>query len=381
MIREPLRSVWDEPRSPGASAKVWRDWVLVAGFGVTAVLEGVLRADVTWRPAVTLIAVALAVSLLWRRTHPLVVVVVGFGAALALTVAPWIAGVDGSVGLNTMALVLLLPYALLRWGSGREAVAGAVLIVAVAALGLAREAAGVGDVVGSILVLLLPAVLGLAVRAFVQARRRELEQLKLEERGQLARELHDTVAHHVSAIVVRAQAGRVLAPSDPAAALEALGVIEDEASRTLMEMRAMVGVLREGRPADLVPHRGMADIVGLGRVEPVPRIDVEVPDDLGALPPVIGSALFRIAQESVTNALRHARGATRVEVRVTNDHDRVRITVRDDGAPAPALRGTGYGLIGMHERAVLLGGELEAGVHPSGGWVVDAVLPSDRALA
>jgi signal transduction histidine kinase len=379
VIREAVRSVWQEPRSPGPPDRVWRDWVLVGGLVPTAVLEGVLRDDVAWRPVVTLLTVALAVALLWRRTHPLGVVVLGFGQALGLTVAAWALGVDGEVGLNTMVLVVLLPYSLLRWGSGREVVAGYALVLTAAVLGIARQYTGVGDAVAASLVLLLPALLGVSVRWRTHARRRELEQLKLEERGQLARELHDIVAHHVSAIAVRAQAGRVVAASDPAAAVDALGVIEDEASRALAEMRAVVGVLRDGRAADLAPQRGVADIAGLGRAEPSPRIDVEVPADLGDLTPPIQSALFRIAQESVTNAVRHARGATLVEVRLTEEDDRVRIRVRDDGGPATAGRGMGYGLIGMSERAALLGGVLEAGPQPSGGWVVDAVLPRNGA--
>lgn len=375
VIREALRSVWDEPRSPGAPARAGRDWVLVAAFVAAAVLEGVLREEVLWRPLVVLHATAMAVAVPWRRTHPLGVVVLGFGFAALLGAADLILDVDGEVGLYTAVLIVLFPYALLRWGSGREVVLGLACMLVAAVTGFAADYNGVGEVVAGGLFLLFPAVLGLAVRWLAHARRRELEQLKLEERGQLARELHDTVAHHVSAIAVRAQAGRVLAASDPAAAVDALGVIEDEASRTLTEMRAMVDVLRAGRPAGLSPQRGVGDIVGLGRVEPAPRIDVEVPADLGDLPVAIESALFRIAQESVTNSLRHARGATRVGVRVSNDGDRVRITVRDDGAPVPAGRGTGYGLIGMNERAALLGGELRAGAHPSGGWVVDAVIP------
>jgi signal transduction histidine kinase len=379
VIREAVRSIWQEPRSPGAPDRVGRDWVLVGGLVATAVLEGVLREDVAWRPLVTLLAVAVAVALLWRRTHPLGVVVLGWGSALGLTVAPWILGVDGDVGLYTMALILLLPYALLRWGSGREVVAGLAVVLTVAALGIARDYTGVGDAVAAAVAVLLPAVVGVEVRRHTHARRRELEQLRLEERGQLARELHDTVAHHVSAIAVRAQAGRVLAASDSAAAVDALGVIESEASRTLAEMRAMVGVLRDGRAAELTPQRRVLDIAGLGREEPAPRIDVEVPADLRDLTPAIESALFRIAQESVTNAVRHARGATLVEVRLTEEDDRVRIRVRDNGGPATAGRGTGYGLIGMSERAALLGGVLEAGPQPSGGWVVDAVLPRNGA--
>lgn len=379
MIREAIGSVWAEPRSPGAPPPVPRDWALVGVFVATAVVEVSLRDDVTWAPVATAVTVAVALSLPWRRVHPLGTVTLGFGSALATTIAAWVAGTGQDVGLYTSALVLLLPYALMRWGSGREGVVGGAIIAVTAAVGIMREYTGIGDLIGAVVVLLLPALLGLAVRWRAHAHRRELEQVKLEERGQLARELHDIVAHHVSAIVIRAQAGRAVAASDPDAAVDALGVIEDEAARTLAQMRAMVGVLREGRPADLAPQRGLADIAGLGRAEPDPPIDVELPADPDTVSPTIGAALFRIAQESVTNALRHARGATHVIVRVTDEDGSIRIQVRDDGAGEPAGWGTGYGLVGMNERAVLLGGRLTAGPQPDGGWLVDAVLPRGGA--
>src|SRR5699024_6698717 len=138
---------------------------------------------------------------------------------------------------------LLLPYALFRWGSGREAVGGLVVIVLAAVLGVLRDTASAGDAIGGTAVLLSTVAIGVAVRAQHGARDRLLEQAKSEERVQLARELHDTVAHHVSAIAIQAQAGRALAATDPAASGGVLEVIEQEASRTLAEMRAMVRVL------------------------------------------------------------------------------------------------------------------------------------------
>ena len=103
-------------------------------------------------------------------------------------------------------------------------------------------------------------VLGVSARTQHGARERRLEQAKAEERVQLARELHDTVAHHVSAIAIRAQAGRALAATDSGAPVEALEVIETEASQTLAEMRAMVRVLRNREPADYAPQAGVADL-------------------------------------------------------------------------------------------------------------------------
>ncbi len=116
------------------------------------------------------------------------------------------------------------------------------------------------------------------------------------------------------------------------AAIDALRVIEEEGSRTLAEMRTMVGALRDREDADLAPQNGVADIERLARsVDDEPRVQVRLTGDLDALGPTVGAATYRIAQESVTNALRHARNATRIDVQVVGDDDAVRLTVRDDG--------------------------------------------------
>ena len=199
------------------------------------------------------------------------------------------------------------------------------------------------------------------------------------EREQLARELHDTVAHHVSAIAIRAQAGRALAPSRPEAAVDALEVIEEAASRTLVDLRALVGTLRDGDEAALAPQRGVLDVQRLAHgPRDGPRVDVQLTGDLDDLPPLVGAAIYRIAQESVTNAVRHASHATRIDVRVTGHDDCVRLIVRDDGDAVSSApdRSSGYGLVGMSERAALLGGTLESGAADS-GWMVTAVLPRD----
>ena len=199
----------------------------------------------------------------------------------------------------------------------------------------------------------------------------------VHEREQLARELHDTVAHYVSAIAIQAQAGRTLAASQPDAAVEALEVIEQAASRTLTEMRNMVRVLREGEEPDLAPQRSVDDIERLAHsTGDRPRVDVELSGDLDDLRPSVEAAIYRIAQESITNAVRHARHATRINVSVTGDDDYVHVTVRDDGdASSTGRNSSGFGLAGMTERATLLGGTLEAGPGSDKGWMVNAVLP------
>ena len=371
-MRNAVHSLWAEPRVPDPPTRVWRDWALVAVLVPLAVLEVILREDLVWRPVALVLGAAPVFTLLWRRTHPLIVIAVAFGAQTLADVAT-LFGADESAVLFTTAYVLLLPYSLFRWGSGRDAAIGLAMIL----VGLSISDTGL-DLVIALGFFLFSAALGAAIRYQASSRLREMDQVKLREREQLARELHDTVAHHVSAIAIRAQAGRTLAAADPNAAVDALEVIEEEASRTLAEMRTMVGALRQGEEPDLAPQRGVADIERLAlSAGDRPRVDVELWGDLDDLPSSVEAGIYRLAQESITHAVRHARHATRVKVSVVGDDRSVRLTVSDDGdaGSLSASASSGYGIAGMTERAKLLGGTLEAGPSRDRGWTVDAVLP------
>jgi signal transduction histidine kinase len=141
-------------------------------------------------------------------------------------------------------------------------------------------------------------------------------------------------------------------------------------------MRAMVRVLRSDAPADPSPPYGIGDLPRLaGRDGHGPAVDVRVRGDVDDLPPRVGTTIYQLAQESVTNALRHAHDAEHVRIEVTADEATVRLDVRDDGAPVPAGTPPGYGLLGMAERAALLGGTCTAGPAEGGGWTVTATLP------
>jgi signal transduction histidine kinase len=377
VVTNALRSLWAEPRAAAAPERLSRDWVLVGVLMMAALLEGVFRDDVVWRPFATIVAVGLAPVMLWRRTQPLACVVVGFGTAMALGLAT-LAGGPSHVGLNAMIYILVLVYALVRWGSGREIVIGLVFVLIAAVIGTVADYTGPSDFIGGFGILTASAAGGAAFRYRAESWRRALEQIRSQERVGLARELHDMVAHHVSAIAVQAQAGRALAGQRPEAGLEALAAIEGEASQTLAEMRAMVRVLREGAPAEYTPQPGVADLASLARRDPVPVVDVEVPGDLDELPLQVDAAVYRLAQEALTNALRHARNASRVEIRVVEGEGRLRLRVTDDGQIDPARPAShGFGLLGMTERVQLLGGTLRAGPASGGGWTVDAELPME----
>ena len=257
---------------------------------------------------------------------------------------------------------------------------------------LAREplygegAASIGLGVGA---LLLPVAVGVAVRFLVRARQRERDEVRMRERQRLARDLHDTVAHHVSGILMQARAARVVARIDPAAAVGAIEGVEAAAARSLEDMRAIVAVLRDERDgaAERSPSFGLADVARLaeGRAEGVPTV-VRTSGDLDDVSAPTGAALFRVAQEAVTNAYRHAHGPSVVTVDLTRDGEDVRLRVHDDGRGPHGGHGGarprgGYGLVGMRERVALLGGRLSAGADPAGGWTVEAVVPASVPTA
>ncbi|MER7764159.1 sensor histidine kinase [Streptomyces sp. NPDC097619] len=380
MLRDDLQTLWTEPRPPDPPARVWRDWALLAvGLG-GVVAEAALREHVVWRPVAVVFGVWLCVLPLWRRTRPLAMVELAFGSVILLQVATLVAAPGESVGLIAGVIVLALVYALPRWGSGREVVLGGAWIVAACTLSTAMDDTPVVEKVAAFVFLLVPGVIGAAVRFRGTARERLLDQVRSREREQLARELHDTVAHHVSAMVIIAQAGRVLATTEPSAAVTALEGVEEEGARTLEEMRAMVAALRDrGVGAELAPPAGVGDLERLVRAPGSRlRVDLGLEGELDALPPAVDAAVFRIVQESVTNAMRHAVDATEVVVRVSAERHAVRVSVRDDGRPTGRGR-DGYGLTGLRERATLLGGTLRAGPGTDQGWRVEAELPRGRS--
>jgi signal transduction histidine kinase len=307
------------------------------------------------------------------------VAVFAFTAILVMNIIAIVRG-NADFGLYTMIFILLLPYALVRWGSGREIVIGMAFIVVGFAAGVAADYTTPGEAVAAMVFATSPALIGATARYRASARRRDREQAVLREREQIARELHDTVAHHVSAIAIQAQVGRTLVDADPGAPLEALAVIEAEASRTLAEMRTIVGALRRGEEPDLAPRLGVADIPRLGKdLVDGPAVLVSSPVDLTGLAPAVDAALYRVAQESITNAIRHGRHPSTVAVQIEDLGARVRMTVHDDGEPTAvqAHPEAGFGLIGMDERTKILGGWCTAGPAQGGGWTVTADLPKD----
>jgi len=275
-----------------------------------------------------------------------------------------------------MSAALILTYALFRWGSGREAASGLGVILLWLPITYVADPMSLWKTLAGYAFFLFAAALGAAIRYREKIRIRDIDQAKAREREQLARELHDTVAHHVSGIAIQAQAGRAIAASHPERAVEALAIIEDAATRTLTELRAIVGVLRASQDTEFAPQPGVAEVEQLatdGQTRPC--VEVTLSGQFDDLSPAVGAAIYRLAQESITNARRHARHATQVTVAVTGDANHVRLTIDDDGSAAGGRAPAGYGLVGMRERASLLGGTFHAGPTAERGWRVEAVLP------
>ncbi len=376
-----LRALWDEPRVIAPAGSAWWDRALVAGLVPVTALEAGLREDMVWplwHAGWSLVCVA---TLLWRPRHPLAMLIVAFAAQTVAGVVPALAGEPNRV-LDVTAVVLLVAYSLGRWASGRAVVVGSCYLLVVH---LAREplygssgssmALGVGA-------LMLPVAIGASARFWARSQVRAREEIRARERERLARDLHDTVAHHVSGILMHARAAKVRARTDPGAAAEAIDGVEDAAARTLDDMRAMVALLRQDEQAgdDRSPTYGIADIPRLAREHgPGPQVVVRTSGDLDRLPAPVGSALFRAAQEAVTNAGRHAQDPSVVSVDLRGDESTVRLRVHDDGRPATSGRGRraspSYGLVGMRERLSLLGGAVSAGPDREGGWTVEVTVP------
>jgi signal transduction histidine kinase len=197
------------------------------------------------------------------------------------------------------------------------------------------------------------------------------------ERNRIAREMHDVIAHHLSMMVVQAEAGPVVL-ADPSRASASFDAISAAGKQALTEMRQLLGVLREDEKAPLRPQPGVDDIGELVAGVRSAGLDVR----LGfsgvpiPLPAAVDLSVYRLVQEALTNCVRHA-SATVVNVDLAYSRQELVVSVADDGSGSVQRPG-GHGLVAMRERMTLVGGTLEAGPQPDHGWLVRAVVPIGR---
>ena len=281
-------------------------------------------------------------------------------------------------GLPYAALGLSVPFLVLALATGASARAeGAdtwVLTIVLAALVPAAAWAGVAR--RSRTEALLHTAAAEAIAGTL------VEHTARGERARIARELHDVVAHHISMIAVQAETARLTTPGMPPAGAQRLSEIGDTARAGLTEMRRLLGVLREDAQAEMAadrhPQPGLEQLPGLvdeARESSGAGYRLIVSGTPVIVDPGVGLAAYRIIQEALTNARRHAPGAA-VDVAVRYGDGELRLVIRDNGpGPQRAAPDGGHGLLGMRERAVAVGGELRAGAATVGGFLVEARLP------
>jgi signal transduction histidine kinase len=341
-------------------------------------------------PAAYLVLLGGVVALLWRRTAPVAVFAL---SAVAACVWAALGQIDGAA----LVPMLVATYALaVRRPRAWTVVAG---LAGAAAVWTTEGLLGPFGWLGGPNATMWPELLAAgALGAYLSARRRwllaeservaQVERARAEEtrrqidaeRVRIARELHDVVAHSISMIGIQAAAAGVLLAEDPDAAAEALREIRQASRDGLRELRTILQVLRFGDsepPAVPVPGVEAIGALVAAAVAAGTPTTLEVSGDLGALPPEVALAAYRIVQESLTNVVRHAGGA-RTTVVVSREPGSLRVEVVDTGGRlgVGSADGTGSGLTGMRERACALGGSLEAGPRPDGGFAVLARLPA-----
>jgi signal transduction histidine kinase len=382
-MAEPQDRWIDEDVAPSAR---WRELAHAFGPVIALTIAALFTEDETrggdlWS---TILLVVLPLAL--RRTVPVAVLVfVSAGAVVTAAESPVIWIQVCAVGLASFT----------TGERAAERTRSALVVIAVAAimaLGLfAQDADPIEGLVIPFVVLVPTWLLGDVLRSRrVDAQRRaeaierslrereaSLRAAAIEERRHVARELHDVVAHAVSVMVIQAGAARQVLRSSPDQAEASLLAVESTGREAMTELRRFLGALNDdGEAAGLAPQPGIGELSTLlDRVrEAGLPASLEVDGSPRSIPSSLDVTAYRIVQEALTNALRYAQRAATL-VRLSWESDQLRLEILDDGPSTGAAEGSGRGLVGMSERAALVGGRLEAGPRVGGGYAVRAWLP------
>jgi signal transduction histidine kinase len=366
------------------------DSVLAAVLTVVAQLEvwlGNGNGTDQNRPVAAVVSLLATSALAVRRRWPLQVSVI-VAWAFAVQLGFW---GDPQIIAASIAYFCSL-YALTVWTSPRRFALGvALILLSFPVTVLGPEGVKVGSAALFAIVMLVVMVLVRRVvgdrerRAQLAERERDLaaREAVVEERARIARELHDAIAHNVSMIVVQAGAERRVLDNGRGSTREVLETIEQIGRGALTEMRRLVGMLRSDNGDPLAPQPGLADLTTLVTQVREAGLPVElvVEGERRELPVGIELSAYRIVQEALTNARRHAPGAD-VDVELCYGDQALHLHIRDYGPGG--LNGdlvAGHGLMGMRERAVLAGGSFAAGPADGGGFEVDVTLPTTETAA
>jgi signal transduction histidine kinase len=364
--------------------------------GAVITLGGVLHGGGSVRPAALAVGLGAAASLLARQRAPGWTLAVSGGLTLIQF------HIDPAAAATTVVAPAVALYSLALTRGRRKQLLAAVAAIAAVVIAEALHAGGptLLQTLGHVLLIAIPLLAAEAHRtrhAYVsllrerlelseRTREQEAEQRAAQERMRIARDLHDVVAHTLTTINVQAATAAELLDRDPGHARTALETIEDASRDAIGELRAILGILRDdddGQPP-LAPTPGMGTLSELVQRTRTAGLDVQVDvtgDQPEHMPDTVSLAAFRIVQESLTNARRHAAGAA-VRVNLTFQPGRLAVAVENGAGTPNSGNGStpGVGIVGMTERASVVGGTLHAGPVP-GGFRVDAELPYTRAGA
>lgn len=364
------------------------DLLLALGLAALSLLQVTVVYPIASPAVGVIVALATTLPVAWRRTHPV-------EATVAASLA-WVIPTDGYLFLGYV-VAFLLYYSLAAYvGPSRTVIAVASLGVVLSIVSAALRGDVTGEYFGALPAVVLPTTVGRVVRRL----REQTEQLAeltvhlerereraehaavAEERGRIARELHDVVAHGVSVIAIQADAAEAALDRDPELARAPLRTIRRSAKEALEEMRHLLGVLREdGDGGELAPQPGLGQLGELVEHARGAGVDVTLAIDgePRAVAPGLDLSAYRIVQEGLTNVRKHAAGAP-AYVHLTWAPRELALEVRDDGAGGGDImpNGSGHGLVGMRERVRLHGGELRAGPVDGGGFAVRARLPLEE---
>jgi signal transduction histidine kinase len=371
------------------------DVLLAVAVAIAAVSEGAIVIDGAGRPFAMAALLVMSATLALRHEAPLPGLAIFFAAAL-----PVCAAIDGTEDLVAPFLIILVwAYAVGAHHDVRTALIGlGALVVGICAVNIAFGGATVGDFLfpngfaaaawgaGRTLqhrTRLAAELHEAAVRAD-EEREAQAARAVADERRRIAREMHDVVAHSVSVMVVQAGGARRILERDPERAVEAARLIERTGRAALLEMRRLLGVLGSAEePAAMAPQPRIEEIRSLvARAEAAGLpVTLRVDGDPRPLPAGAEAAVYRVVQEALTNALKHA-GSAPTEVSLRWDDECLEVVIADRGASrsaGPELPSGGHGIVGMRERVRVYGGSLSALPVPEGGFVVRARIPLEQA--
>jgi signal transduction histidine kinase len=365
------------------------DALLATTFLVVVLVTHLARTDLDYHdanPLSVLLTIGVAVPYYFRRQAPLAVLLISWVCLVALALGDYRTGVAPGV-------VLVGLYTVAAWCDARDRAIGAgAIVIGLTVLAVVGIPGSSGWNTASYFVAFAAAyLLGSTMRnrrlygeqlearasALERERDEETRRALAEERLRIAQELHDVVAHSMGVIAVQAGVGAHVIDSEPGEAKKALEAISQTSRSTLVEIRRMLGVLREDQGASYVPAPGLADLDRLLRDVASAGVHsvVRVEGATAQLPPGVDFTAYRIVQEALTNVLKHAGPATATVI-IGYESTALRLEILDDGTGVngQATRG-GHGLVGMRERVGVYGGSFEAGPRAGGGFRVAVRLP------